>query len=726
MSSTGNISLDHISLDAISIDAGRRSAIRGFVACLLVLLISAGPQSQAALLTDSTSGVFLPSSRLDSRGIQRAKKLIDAGEFSQAIRFLDEILARDEDSFVALRDNDYFGLKETARLMLKDLPPEGRGIYESTFGPVARRLLKEFNTSGDLRELRRIAQRYFYTPAGHEAALLFAQHEADQGRHLTAALTYQQLLETPEAAARFQPQLSVMAATSWLAAENPARAQRVLESLGEQGFRNIQLSGRDYPLRASQNGMVDWLVQSVGAPVVKEPTSERQWLTARGNAARNGRTEGGLPHLRVRWQVRLLEHHNLENVHDEMAGLMSRQGKSRLPAAAPLAVGDYVITRSAHGLLAIDFRTGKRVWQAQPQRASLLQQLLDRDDRQNENENNVEPAQTFARTIWEDYLYNTTSSDGQRVYAIRDLTPPKFDRSQHLPFIRQRPSELPDSHTNRLCAYDLPTQGKLVWEIDGAARSDELQGAFFLGAPVTVGQSLYCLAEIKSETAIYLVALDRNTGQVQWRQQLADLERGVNRDIKRRLQASIPSYDGGMLICPTGAGVVVGVDLAKQALAWAYRYPPQERPTARQRMMQGHLLAVQKQWVHSAPVIAEGRVLLTPPESDYLHCLDLFTGQLLWKHPRGESLFLAGVEEGRVLLVGGTSISALQLADGKSAWKSESVRLPADSTPTGSGFFSGGQYFLPLSDAPRPLPCRSLMDKSQPKRTHAKGKYWAI
>ena len=36
--------------------------------------------------------------------------------------------------------------------------------------------------------MREVAQHYFYTPAGYEAALLVAQQEADSGRHLSAGL----------------------------------------------------------------------------------------------------------------------------------------------------------------------------------------------------------------------------------------------------------------------------------------------------------------------------------------------------------------------------------------------------------------------------------------------------------------------------------------------------------------------------------------------------------
>lgn len=661
------------------------------------MLSSAQSSAVAEISRVANSGTFLPSNRLDARGIQRAEELIAAGEYSQSIRFLDEILSRQEDSFVANESGEHYGLKETARQLLKGMPADGSRIYETTFGPVARRLLKQSTEEGDVEKLRQITQRYFHTPAGHEAALLFAQSEADQGRHLTAALTYDQLLESDEALARFEPQLSVLAATSWLAANNAKRAAEILQSLSERGVRTVQLAGEDYPVHQSRHAMVEWLVGTVGDPASEKTDTEDQWLTTRGNAARNGKTDGGLPHLRVRWQVRLLEHHKLEAVHDEMASLLSRQEKSKLPAAVPLAAGDYIITRTPHGLLAIDFKTGKRVWRAKPQRVSALQGLLDGGSGQNEND--IAPAHSFAQTLWEDYLYSTTSSDGERVFVIRDLVAPTADRSRVMPFW-QRGTNINDDHsTNRLCAYDLATQGKLVWEIDGAARTDQLRGAFFLGAPVTVGQSLYCLTEIKSDTAIYLVALDRKTGELQWRQQLVDLERSVALDMNRRLQASMPSYEDGMLVCPTGSGVVVGVDLAKQALAWAYSYANQAKLTPRQLMMQRQSGAKKPNWVHSAPVIADGRILLTPADSDQLHCLDLLTGKLLWKKPRKDAQYLAGVDRGNLLLVGNQKLTALRLADGESAWTDDFVELPGGSSSTGTGFFNAGQYFLPLSNA---------------------------
>lgn len=650
---------------------------------------------------ENYNGVFLPSDRTLSRGIQRARERIAAGEFSQAIRFLDDILQRDEDSFVAAGDaGEFVGLKQTARQMIRDLPVEGRRAYETTYGPVARRHLESAVATGDFDALRQVARRYYYTPAGYEAALLFAQYEADLGRHLSAALAYEQLLETPEAVQRFDPQLSLLAATSWLALGNQQRARTLMEALLRGGHQNVRVAGRTFQLNAAKVHPIDWLLQTVGAPTVQSGTPERQWLTYRGNAARNGQANGGLPHMRVRWRARLL-HPQLEAIHDDLAADLARHQQVVPPAAAPLAVGDYVITRSAHNLVAFDFRTGKRIWRAQPQRVPEFERLIATAARPNEDESDLEPARSFARRIWEDYLYNSISSDGQRVYVIRDLSLPEgndYD-AWAVPFMTGRPSD-EGALTNRLCAYDLTTQGKLVWEIDGAGNDDGMKGAFFLGAPLAIGQSLYSLAEIKS--AIYLAALDQRTGRLQWRQQLANLEAGILLDLPRRLQASIPSYDAGMLVCPTGAGVVVGVDLAKHSLAWAYRYESNQtsaRSFRMREMRDERQLRLATRWIDSSVTIAAGHVLLTPPESDYLHCLDLVTGKLLWKLPRDERLFVAGVHHHRVLIVGKRSLTAVRLEDGKPAWQQPTLALPRDSVPTGQGFFSKGQYFLPLSSA---------------------------
>src|SRR5690606_36799396 len=129
-----------------------------------------GPGGRA-VIDQSMSAVDLPTDRTKTLGIDRAKDRIAEGEFSQAIRFLDEVLSGEEDSFIAVGEaGEHAGLKETASDMIRDLPPAGHEMYESLFGPVARKQLNDALATGNVIELRQVAQQYFYTPSGFEAA----------------------------------------------------------------------------------------------------------------------------------------------------------------------------------------------------------------------------------------------------------------------------------------------------------------------------------------------------------------------------------------------------------------------------------------------------------------------------------------------------------------------------------------------------------------------------
>lgn len=658
------------------------------------------PGRGGMVMNQGFTAVDLPTDRTMARGIDRAKDRIAAGEFSQALRFLDEVLAGSQDSFIPVGESgEHVGLKETANAMIRDLPPAGRELYEATYGPAARRKLDDALASGDVTPLREIVWQYFYTPAGQEAALLVAQLEAEAGRHLSADLIYDELLKTPAAAERFNPQLTLLAAKSHLALGEEDTAIELLNSLNTLRSSTVEIAGRKEMLTAVAKDPIGWYERVIGKPLTSPTASLDQWLTARGNTARNGHANGGLPHVRVRWEARLLSHPQFETIYDEFWTALEQRDQPLPAAGIPLAIGDTIIATTAQNVIAVDFRTGKRVWQTQPQRVSEFEQLLNLSGDAGLLDTNMHASQSFARRIWDDYLYNSVSSDGERVFVIRDLRLPEFEQPDPwgMPFGVTIGGENPGV-VNRLCAYDLATQGKLVWEFDGAAADTQLSGAYFLGAPIVVDEKLYCLAEIKS--AIHLVTINRRTGELVGLQQLAGLQNGIYLDPMRRLQAAVPSFDSGMLVCPTGAGVVIGINLEKNALAWAYQYDSNRNIAALLRQQNGRLIEQQVgQWIEGSAILADGCVLLAPPESNLLHCLDLVTGKLRWKRERGDGIYLAGVDKGRLLTIGLRSVTALNIEDGKPIWPQETINLPSGAAPSGRGFFTGGKYFLPLSNA---------------------------
>ena len=142
------------------------------------------------------------------------------------------------------------------------------------------------------------------------------------------------------------------------------------------------------------------------------------------------------------------------------------------------------------------------------------------------------------------------------------------------------------------------------------------------------------LAEVNDD--VRLLVLKSESGELLWSQPLASIEHTQFSDPMRRSAGVSPSYADGILICPTSAGAVVAVDLAGQRLRWGYRYGHGKSDgQSRQMQMQmmwnmrfGNYQGIPQSscWHDAAAVIVDGRVLLTPVETDALCCLNLFSG----------------------------------------------------------------------------------------------------
>lgn len=650
------------------------------------------------------SGVYLPTDRTLSRAIVRARERLSNGEFHESLTFLQGVLAREEDSFVEAgsESREQQGLKATARRLIGELPREGLDAYELLYGAVARRQLDAALQSGDVGEVAKVVRQYFHTSAGYEAALVLAQLEADQGHRLAAAQWYQELLRAPRAVERFEPQLSVLAGLNYLAAGNREAASATLRSL----FQNrpgseVKIAGRT--VGTTEGDVVAWLTKLVGEPA-ETTWRDAQWLMARGNASRNVEVPGGRPHLRPRWQARVVNDPSLEGYLTGRAQEYVHRGLAAIPSARPIATGDVVIMRTPTNVVAIDWKTGKRIWETREDDEFSFS--TERSPRELVGGIDAEQAAAAGKPleerVWEDALAMSLASDGRRVFVIRGESIPVEDQVMAFamapPFGRAT-AETPAS-TNQLVAYDLATQGKLLWEVDGSRAAAPLEGAFFLGPPLALDGTLFVLAEIRS--AIYLFALDPAAGSVRWQQQLLGLELGVGMEPLRRRSGATPSYAGGILVCPTGAGAVVAIDLVKREFAWVYRYPRETQSAFEARNFwhqapQGPPARSNDRWLDGSVVIASDRVLLTPPESGELHCLDLQTGKLLWKQPRGEGLFLGAVDHDHVLVIGAETIRAVRLMDGTAAWSHEAVPLPPGTLAAGYGYLSEDLYYLPLT-----------------------------
>jgi outer membrane protein assembly factor BamB len=663
--------------------------------------------------------VFPPAPRELKQSLSEANKALQQQRYSDAVKMLSRLVGS-ENGQRAIDDEeaqDYFigsrgeggtttSLKAEAQRLLGTMPKQGREWYELQFGAEARSMLDRAIAQGDIQRLAEVVRKFFHTTAGYEATMLLGRYKMDVGQPLAAALYLQRLADTPAAAARYDPELSVLLAACWLYANMPEKAKQTLVSLKNRNPDvTLRMGDQQVKLFADPSEALTWISGILGARQQFGSSEEAQWLLFRGDAMRNGRSAGSLPLLTTRWSVHTSIDDQDEQIVSELGKAYLDRDLPALPALHPLAAGDYVVMRTADGLIGIDFKTGKRKWvfpwdkpahQVWLRGSSVVSPPGGSSPRKDE----------LNQRIWDDTPYGQLSSDGELVFfidslgfAIANIYPGRIVIGRG--GIGQATPGWPQSF-NELVALELKTEGKLRWKVGGADGGDEpkLAGAFFLGAPLPLFGQLYALVEVNGE--IRLVVLDSASGQQQWSQQLAHVDtRTILIDTTRRLAGATPSYADGVLVCPTSAGAIVAVDVASRSLLWGYQYSPRV-PSSQSINMWRYSTSQQRSpgesWADASVTIADGRVLITPVESDQLHCVDLLTGQSLWptlpKQSEGELLFVACVHGGKVVVVGKNQMTALQLGDGRPAWD-KPVEISA--MPSGRGFYSAPHYYLPTT-----------------------------
>ena len=245
---------------------------------------------------------------------------------------------------------------------------------------------------------------------------------------------------------------------------------------------------------------------------------------------------------------------------------------------------------------------------------------------------------------------------------------------------------------NRLAARDVRT-GKLEWELGGpgAARQPD---TFFLGPPLPLMGQLYVLADVKAE--IHLLALNPATGDVVWSQPVAAPPLSIAKDPMRRWSGHVAD------LCRRHSGlphlqrrnrrlrlghsvVLVGLPIYGKSRS----DDDQMASTIRRRRdrLGGGIVD-----------LGQHRVILTPVDSESIYCLNLSDGQLLWKCPRQpDDLYVACVDDDKVVVVGRSAVRAVRLADGKPAWDGRSVNCPTAARPAAWGSYLSGQYLVPLT-----------------------------
>ena len=672
------------------------------------------------------------SDRQSTQRLAKAKDHVANGRNTRGIELLQSVLDQSDDLFYEPSSQPSLHgstIKSEALRLIAGLSHEGRHLYEVQFGPTARQLLSAAKTANDVDGLEEVIRRFFHTDAGYEAAYLLATYHLDHSEPLAAALHFDRLRQCPQASAQWEPMLSLKAAVCWSRAGLPERSLQALMELRANSERgHITLGNKQIAFFEKEGQALDWLVSVLGPQQEMAPAVEEMWTVFRGNPARNAVNRSVNPIWDSQWSYPTIRA-NDNNTDSYLVGIEKRFkqqeanfGRSNLltmPAASPLVVTDVppgpddarhidlVVFRTLRNLKAVNLESGELIWesavhdQTVEQILATYRPVVDQKKETPARRSSPRPAaldMLLKQRAWHDLAAGTLSSDGKYVFALEEIGL----RGRVLPVINGHRFTTPTGSHNKLMAFEV-SSGKLMWEIGGARGENELElgGSYFLGPPLPLDGRLYCLAEQSGE--MNLMALDPRSGQQLWSQGFTQSQNGSSRQELRRLAGIAPSYGQGILVCPTASGVVVAVDLARRLLLWAYQYGSdfQESPNSRRAAFVARIagrynrlgVGDDSRWTDSAPTIVNSRVLLTPKDSDELHCLSLIDGSPEWRQPRGQGLYLATVYDGKVLVVGRTRVEALSLTDGSRVWK-EPTPIPM---PSGRGIQTEHFYHLPLS-----------------------------
>ena len=676
--------------------------------------------------------VHVTDRRLTQR-LLRARDLLKMGESRAAISLLQSLLEHGEDSFFQEPGADgsenpaasFVSLKQAVSILLGKLGAEGQRIYELEYGTTARQLLKRARVEGGSGLLEQAARKYFHTKAGQEAAYALGNLYLDRGQALMAAMRFEQLRNS--GVTDFEPLLSVKAALAWARLGQTARSTRVLLAMKPAVRQSLVQRGGPLAdaLRTPQSTR-QWLAGLAEAAEGTADLDWRSWMVWRGNRNRSATAAAAVPGHEPDWVFptfqRGLEEprrqQQLRKSRDELTRL-ERAERARdglvLPAVDPLVIGDVAVFRSLFDIKAVDLSTGRHLWDAvtlDPAFDRVLDGNVPSYSVRGRSERQSLTSLFLGQRAWHDRTIGTLSTDGRFIYAVDEVGVLGLQTFSSRGLVQSGAvADWVPRDFNRLLAFELASEGKLVWELGGprGEQALELGGTFFLGPPLPLGETLYCLCERDGE--IRLLALSGRSvvgaqgtgGTMLWSQGIAEPEFNVLTHPGRRLAGLSPSYAEGVLVCPTEAGLVVAVDLARRQLLWSYPYrtASSRLTNSRQQAIQMRVLMARglaklpktEGWFDPIPIVAEGCVVLTPRDSNALHCLSLEDGRRLWTRPRGQGHFVAAVYKGQVIVVERSRVQAFRLTDGAVAWSMPTV-IPR---PTGVGVRVGHLYHLPVA-----------------------------
>ncbi|MFH1304358.1 MAG: hypothetical protein ABIK07_25165, partial [Planctomycetota bacterium] len=628
---------------------------------------------------------------------ERAEQKFLNQEFTEGALQLEKLLENQEDYFFWPDDQPRpWNFRQGTRKLFSTASLRTLADYERISGPQANWLLEQARQNNDLRMYEHVALRFFPLQAGFEALNYLAAHYMEQGNFEFAARYWDLMLDNRVHQSRMQPVHFLKAAVAYQQSKQPEKVSKIVTTRGKT---TVIFSGIKSSLAQA--------IQTLSSSLKNIPfQKDAGWFVAQGNAQRNQSIHASLPFLNPRWShpvARTKYSTPLETLIN-WENKQIRENLSTAIANTPIAVGDQIVYRDFEGIRAVELESGSTSWIFKSE--GSLNQLIDRvEDRTHSHS-------TYSQNLPLDKFYNygsiygSLSSNGQHVFAIDYLpdvapqTQPQLNlglrrHTPHFPLVSQRgnrllalPIKQETAHLNNDTSLKVPStpsqesalNAKPAWSIDGY---------YFLGAPLPVGNLIYAAAEHDSQ--ISLLCINPLNGTINWKQGIAYVNQPIQSDRARaHLQCPLASSQG-IIVCTTQIDTLVAVDATNGDLLWNYYYGEGDNYRRISQRRYYNPVSFGHPGLTSAPVIDQHRIFYLPSGSPFIHCIDLNTGLPLWNEVnREDGEYIAAVVDTTVLVIGSDYCRGRHIEDGRELWHLHTGPV------SGKGFLAQANYLLPI------------------------------
>lgn len=701
--------------------------------CGILLSIVFGflfPQNSVGQSPTNNNELRIPDDGEAAPLIEKAERLGRQGDFESAIGLYLKVLKEDDNSVLELEKGRYLGVYHFILQKIRDLPPQGREIFQKLYEEKASLLLKEALKKGpkNTRALQLIGEVYFPTKAGIQANLLIANSHLEEGRAREAFERYFSLLKLTS----FPPGVSgslliskAILALKGLQTFNQKTSERIhqLYQMSKKApplsIGNQQLSLEKYFIRTLEPFFTFQIIHHLNTPLRARIVSR----TPKGIYIEYGRGTTFFNH----WEILSIKDPQLvlnmgprkgsfnrsqdfsilggDSSHQGFSTAFPKMGKilfgpksityegvrKRIPNpnyspywqryGSQYVKGDFVFP--FHGAVYKD-------WLYVAGAKKLLICPLDNPDAAVHKYSTPQGARSQVEEENSEILYSPLVYE-DRVYSTF-IANPDFITSEKFRSIPIK-VRIP---LRRLMCFNRFT-GQKLWEKDGK------EDSFFKGAsvpitPVMRDNVLYCTAfRMKGYVQTFVVALDGETGKTLWKKWISSGSLGTTMFgfHAREPLSTMLAESEGILYCCTNQGAIAALRATDGKILWVQKYdtiriyaPKGIQPKPRRI-----------HWANNPPLVVDDKVCVAPMDSPYFYTLDKYTGKILWKQPRkfssGSVEYLVGASQGMVIL-NGREVVAWDLNTGAKKWTSQLY----GAKPWGKGLICKDAVVFPVQEAP--------------------------